>query len=505
MSDLLSKEKVIWDYGEFKSVALELAGQNNFQESLKYVEICAKIAYNFNFIHYDTELESVLTSFSAQLFSDSTFTPKAERVVFYDYFGFDNKGLTQQYIRALISWDVEFLYILEEGENISSGRDILKELEQYSKASILLVKGTNPIQKMIHIRNAIIDFKPERAFLHFVPWDIVGVCVWNSLPIVKRFLINLTDHAFWLGKSCSDYFLEFRNYGYIVSLQSRNIPAEKLLLQPYYPIQSNTLFQGFPIDISGKVIGFSGSAYYKVGGRKNKFLELVKRILDENENFVFFFAGSGNDKPIKKFIKEQRLDERFILLGSRKDINEVCKRIDLFINTFPFIGGLMTQLAVLNNKAIATYTTPDLPFNFIEDLLGIDKSKAGSIKNEDDFLIEVNRLIRDPGYRLKNIESYKNSVPTVQQFNDSLKSNVYDLENRNFKPSPLEIDHNAVFELYIETENEFLKSYDVLKLNTLNRSYFKRFPLKAIYSIIKVLKNHPEILINFVKKAVKLR
>ena len=56
--------------------------------------------------------------------------------MFYDVFALDNKGLTQQYLRALISWRVKILFIFE-GSDLSKSKKIIKELNSYSKAEVL--------------------------------------------------------------------------------------------------------------------------------------------------------------------------------------------------------------------------------------------------------------------------------------------------------------------------------------------------------------------------------
>jgi len=482
----LTKLTLLNDYNKFVSKAQYLAKKNDLKGALTFIDASIRIAYNFNFIYTDDRLESLLKFVAEQKLDKCNFIPVSNRYVFYDYFG-NTKVLTQQYIRALMSWNVEFLYILENGSE-SDNSEIIDEIRACSKAKIVILTGADPFDKMRQAQAVIADFKPSKAFLHLAPWDLVGVCLWNTLPQVVRFLINLTDHAFWVGTSCTDFVLEFRTYGFNLSKDARKIPEKKLLLQPYYPIQNDVAFNGFPVDLKDKIVGFSGSSFYKIYGRQGKFLNLIKSILLENENFVFLLAGWGIDSPIKKFINDNGFQERFILLGERKDIDQVFKRIDIFINTYPFIGGLMTQLAVKNNKAIASYTSKDLTFNFIEDFLTIDRKKAGSIKDETSFLLEMNNLIRDINYRNKNIQLYSGSIPSVQDFNDTLWMNCnisYD-NNVNNVPS-IEINYEAILGLYLEVENDFLKIYQKLKLVNLKFLYFRYFPISAIRSIFLVL------------------
>jgi hypothetical protein len=479
----VTKETLSKEYKIFKGEAFRSLEAGDFQNSLLHIDLCARIAYTFNFIYIDDELEDLLAHISSQLLTQPEFKPE-KRFVFYDYFGFDNQGLTKQYIRAMMNWGVEFLYILEIGDNLSSSKDILTELASYSKAEVLILKG-NRLDKITQAYNAIAQYKPEKAFLHFAPWDVIGVCVWSQFKNVQRFFINLTDHAFWLGKSCSDYIIEFRPFGHNLSVKARGISPDILFIQPYYPIQSESKFLGFNVDVSNKIIGFSGAALHKIYGRGGKFLNLIKKALADNENFIFLMAGAGYSKPILDFIKANRLEDRFILLGHRKDINQVIKNIDIFINTYPISGGLMTQLAVLNNKALISYSSPDLSVNFVEDFLNVDREKVFSIKEEESFSTEINKLISDRKFRDENAALYRNSIPTVEEFNSGLNKIVLEPEKYNhMEVHDIPIDLEADQSVYIEIENSFYKHYDFLKLKYLGVKYFKLSPVAALKSII---------------------
>ena len=477
----LNKEVLIKEYKIFKNEAFRFSKIGDFQNSLLYIELCAKIAYTFNFIYIDDDLEDLLVDISSQLLTESQFQPK-QKFVFYDYFGFDNQGLTQQYIRAMISWGVEFLYILENGNDLN--KDIIHEINSYEKAEILILSGSR-LDKITQAYSAIVNYKPNKAFLHLAPWDTIGVCLWSRFKYVKRFFVNMTDHAFWLGKNCFDYIIEFRMYGYNLSRKLKNIPSEKILIQSYYPIQSETQFLGFNFDVSNKIIGFSGSAFHKIYGRSGKFLELIKRSLIDNKNFIFLMAGEGYSKPILDFIKTNGFQNRFILLGHRRDINQVIKHIDIFINTYPISGGLMIQLAALNQKPIISYSSPDLTVNFVEDFLNVDRTTTFSIKDENEFSKKINELILDKKVRIDNAKSYINSIPTDIEFNLGLKKKVLEPEKySNLQIRDIPIDIDADQSVYLEIENNFYRQYDFLKLKYLGVKYFKLSPINAIKSVI---------------------
>jgi hypothetical protein len=55
------------------------------------------------------------------------------------------------------------------------------------------------------------------------------------------------------------------------------------------------------------VVGFSGGMTYKIIDKPNTFLNLIKRVLDENPNFIFLFANVFGDALLKGLLKRTTL------------------------------------------------------------------------------------------------------------------------------------------------------------------------------------------------------
>jgi hypothetical protein len=321
---MVTKKTIQEHLNLFKEEAILSIKKLQFKKGLTWIELYAQIAYKYNLVYGDEEVETLIEKTSLLLLNDKKIRNTKNKIVFYDSFAMDNRGLTQQYLRAIFSWNCELLFISPS----TIGYDILAELKAYSKAQILIYDKNN-IEDFNKVQMAIADFEPEKVFLHFSPWDISGFCIWNTIKNVDRFLINLTDHAFWLGRNCADYILEFRRYGAYLSVHERTINIEKLLLQPYYPIINTKEFQGFPFKKNG-IVAFAGSNLYKISGRNNAFLLLIKEVLLQNKDLVFVLAGPGNKVPIENFIKENLFQDRFFVIGDRKDISAVVENIDIY-------------------------------------------------------------------------------------------------------------------------------------------------------------------------------
>lgn len=472
------------DYKTIKNLAFKAYSKGKLEKSLEFVKIAANLAYYFNFIYTDKDLEDLLKRISGQILDQKVPVKTVRnRIVFYDFFGLDNRGLTQQYIRAFISWDIEFLYILENYEPKNS-KNIINELEDYSKATILILdKSLSTIEKIRLSHSKIIEYEPEKAFLHLSPWNVAGVTLWNALDKIERYQVNLTDHAFWLGVDCIDYSIEFRNYGYTVSYQKRGIPKEKILIQPYYPITECDQFKGFPEDVieNNSVLIFTGGAFYKMYGENNKFFEIIKTILDDNPVAKILVAGNGDDEPIKRFIKKNKYFSRLILIGNRSDINYVFQNCDIYLSTFPFTGGLMAQYAAFNGKPILSYTSREIPFNNLEDIFQHDGNVKITYESVDELRQECKKLIEDRLYRIEKGRVLKQLLIDEKTFNNNLHQLITGNRSTSMIVSSIKINYEKFANLYLELENYYIFSYRHLILSN--------FKINSIYLFPKVVLN----------------
>ncbi|MGV8947020.1 MAG: hypothetical protein ACOH1N_11365 [Lutibacter sp.] len=463
-------------FDKIKLLAQKEFENRNYEKSLKYIETAADVAYSFNWKYSDEILENLLIKISNVIIDEKkSFIPIKGRIVLYDVFASDNKGLTQQYLRALISWGVELLFIFE-GKDLSRSKQIVSEINSYSKAELFVVDASlTKAEKIKCVYNKIIDFKPEKAFLHLYPSSVVAVTLWNALQEITRYQINLTDHAFWLGTKCIDYCLEFRDYGCTVSHEKRNLSKDKLLIQPYYPIIECQPFIGFPPEVRTDAIKiFTGGAYYKMYGKAGMFFELLKTLIKLDAKVIILIAGSGNALPLKEFIKNNNFENRVFLLGSRPDITHIFENCDIYLSTYPLTGGLMGQYAASLAKPILSYTSLDFPCNFSEGFINWKSNSDFKITdtNLDSFKAKALKFIKNKLYREKKGQENKNHLITKKEFSDHLKQLVtYHKMEVPFKE--INIDYSVFSEYYIECENKYLNQFDFLVLS--------RFKLKTIF------------------------
>lgn len=476
---------------------LELAlKEKNFDLALRLIELSAHLQYNYSFQDtlYDKTLEDALKQIANFLFETKEIDADEHTVMFYDFFGYDNRGLTQQYLRALKKLNKRIILVFENKERHYKNEAILSEIQDYGNKSVCYLKGANRIERARDLLSIISEEKPKHILMHLIPWDSIAYMAFYKISGIKRYQINLTDHAFWLGVDITDVNIEFRSYGLNLSEQLRNIPAEKNKILPYYPILSAVEFQGFDFDVKGKKIIFSGSTYYKVLGDGLEFFKTISKLLQLDENLIFIFAGSGNGNAIQEFIKKNNLEHRFFLIGDRYDLYEIMKRIDYYISTFPFTGALMTQTAVAAGKPVFAYVNPKSLFNDLKDLF----YKTEEFQNIDstEKLIETFSEV----HRQETVRNFsEDPIITEESFAEVLHDILNDKNPLEFlgKREKVFNSYKSFNSLMIESENLYNPAYE--KTVNIYLSHWEKFKIIPAYRSQQYKKLFKENKIQFLK------
>lgn len=166
---MLKKEDVIEIYE--KLVAKAIKPSLRKEVALEYIIAASMWMYDYNIIYTDNRLESRTKEIGASSLPIVEINnPDGNRVCFIDNFGLDNRGLTQQYLRALMSDSREILYILHNGSPISNS-EIIRELKEYPKAQILIIKKKKgqSIKCALEILRGIENLKPREILIHIAP------------------------------------------------------------------------------------------------------------------------------------------------------------------------------------------------------------------------------------------------------------------------------------------------------------------------------------------------
>lgn len=451
--------KIVRIYDRIKRQAAGAFEAGDLGLSLSRISTACELGYQFNWIYADDELEELTARIAERLLPQpGEYVPRPGRVVFFDSFAWANRGLTQQYIRALMSRGVELLFVYD-GSNPASTVAVADEIGAYPKGEFYAVDTTLPqTEQILALREKIAGFAPEKAFIHITPWDAVAVAVWHLLPATARYWVNLTDHAFWLGARCLDYSLEFRPYGCTVSEERRGLSPGQLLTAPYYPILDCQPFAGLPPGVTPQnIVVFTGGNFYKMYGRGQLFLRLLERLAGLDERVVVLVAGGGDSKPLRRFVKRRKLEGRILLIGSRPDINHVFAHSDIYLSTYPITGGLMAQFAAANRKPILAYSDPGRACNSVSSLLvwGDGPLEEVTSATVEAFTERARRLVADPEFRRSEGEKAHAHLITPAEFAERLFRLTN--ENRDDRPSEkVRIDYRDFTSVYLEIQKRYI-------------------------------------------------
>jgi hypothetical protein len=490
--------KLFTDWKKFKLLIEQSLNNNDISVSFGLLEGIGYFGYKYNFLENftDADIEKYIVQLSDHFPKLSAFPADNNRVAFYDFFTWDNRGFTQQYLKVIIDKGYELLYVTFNEDAIFNQIEIIRTLKNYSKATIFCIPSNlKREQQLTLIAGEIEKFRPSKLFFHVSPWDILSCCLAKCIKASSShsYLINITDHTYWPGASLFDYVIDFREYGYMVNKFYRKIEPTRLFIIPTPPhLNTNAAFKGFPVDITGKVVGFSGGALYKIFDEKHTFLNLITRLLNENPDFVFLFANVGEYSFLNEFIKKNKLENRFVLIGNRSDINEVFKRIDIYFNTYPYGGGLMLQYSILNHKPIIALNDPQLLYTRIDKVIDKSISQQFIVADEKAYVQLANKIIRDPSTRQKLALELSDTYDVQEIFEERLCDLLEGQPASNQDIKFISIESRAIAQFHINSDNLFSREYLFLK-----HKYFKSYPiLKRIIEITV-----PYILYRLVKKA----
>lgn len=419
-----------------------------YEEASQHIEYVANYLYEYNQQYTDIELERYLKSLVKVLpvHVEKRQEHKKRRVVFYDGFGLDIRGLAQIYMLALSKIDVDLLYI-----TIADGKGRIPSIEAILNkcgARISYIHGDTVIEKYQYLCKEISKFSADDSFLYTTPYDVSGILAFMYFSgTMTRYQINLTDHAFWLGVHAFDYCLEFRDWGGCVSHKYRKIPQGKLLKQPYYPIiNKEEPFAGFPFEKNnGDFVIFSGGWLYKTMDKDDTFYRLIESCLQVVPYTKFWYAGYGDDSKLK--ILMEKYPDRVFHTGERSDLFQLLEHIDMYLSTCPQGGGLMTQYSAIAGKPpfMLDYYGLNNGIIFDEDKLKISFSSYKECEKE------LHHFIKNPLYRQEKEQQLKQMKTVISdtEFSSNLDAIIKKHQSK-FEIKFSNVDLRKQEELYAE-------------------------------------------------------
>lgn len=406
---------------KLKKTAGKAIESGKAEKAMAAMAVAADILYHYNQIYWDKELEDLALSLAQKTLPEPPQgQPRENTVLFYDGFGFDDRGLVLIYLKALAEAGFQVTYV-----TVGHARDhqprLAKAVEGYPVHWIYLPTAQGRLASLKALHQAFADCRPQAAFFYTLPYDLPGAMAfdrWKGFTV--RYQVDLTDHAFWMGKYAFDYCLSLRKLGASIAVHYREIPQEQIRMLPYYaPIDKEIPFEGFPFPAEGKKVIFSGGDLYKtLGDPELTYYKMVRSLLDRHPDTVFLYAGRGDDSQLN--LVEKEYPGRVFHISERKDLYQVLHHAHLYLNTYPMFGGMMMNYAALAGR-------PPLTLKHDHDADGLlfnQENLRVEFDTPDQLLEEADRLLSDPAYRESREEELVGSVITKERFTEQLKQLV---------------------------------------------------------------------------------
>lgn len=419
-TDIAGKKKIVEKTSQkLKKILYNAQTKKDYELMMEAMEAYACVYCSWNQKYADFELEKAMEYIreNCPVVTFSTDESVVKTAVFHDGFAMDMwSGLAYIYMDALLALGYRVIHV----SNIDT-KNRQPQLKENMRGKNIVYEyycmgGTGRLDQSRDICRIINSYKPEIAFLYISPWDTASILAYSHYQgKMNRFLINATDHTFWLGHKAFDTCIEFRNFGANISLKKRKLDVSRVKILPYYPVvNTNQEFEGFPFETEGYKIVFSGGAPYKTIDADNTFFSLVESMLQKHKDVIFVYAPKSNELNCENV--QKKYPDRFYLLDKRKDIYEVIKHSYLYLGTYPIGGGLMTQYAVRAGK-FPLVVNSDWMSGILEDKIQ-DAAFYGTIAELEK---DLNILLENPGYLKEKEELVKGGIITPAEFERELQ------------------------------------------------------------------------------------
>ena len=464
----INRRKVHTDYEFYKRRAFEYWENGDMRKAMISVCACGELAYGYFCENSfgDDELDELLYQMGKAKFSIPAIEKQDDkRVVFYDSFAADNRGITEQYLDALQSNGYEILFVTSNTQ-FSNESKLGKLLAGYKNCRVVVLPEPNHIIPSANqVAHEIADWHASKAFIHIGPYDILPVMLFSQYAgVLHRYFINLTDHAWWLGKNCIDTNLEFRQFGLALSTQVRGIDKTNEALLPYYPVSqlnNETIDNLLPEGLEGKFVIVTGGTFYKYLDADFTLLHIVLRILKENENVVLLMVGTGRAGELYRRKAEKKgLKDRICLMDNTPYLLSVFEHAHLYLCSYPMTGGLMAQIAVRQGLPVVAYSAKRMDYNDLSDICYSEAFRTYDDAKE--FCKEISRLASNQTYYRQYADSFNyNEEREIGNFRNALKaimSGTYVLPEIT-RYRNLQTIGRRMAKLYCDADNAYTHTY----------------------------------------------
>lgn len=465
---------------KLKRIASKSLRKGRIKTCLAALSFAAESLYMFNQVYTDDDLESLTAQAGDMIkskFGFSSYSKCQDTILVYDGFGLDTRGVVLMYLNALGMNGYKVCYVTDK--KVRKSIPTIKKMCAKYNIDISYIDTTNYEKWCVQIARVFEEVKPRVAFFYTTPFDTAACAAFHIYEgVCRRYLIDLTDHAYWLGKCASDYFLGSREMSAYIQHYERNIPNEKCIklgVNVYAESEKNHM--GLPFDVEREKYIFSGGALYKtLGDPDNTYYKIIRHIMEKHENIMFLYAGTGDDRELKKIIADY--PDRAFHINERKDFYYLIRNCVLYLNTYPMFGGMMMKYSALAHRLPVTLKHG----SDSDGLLLHQKDCQIEYNSYNDLITDVDRLLDDDDYRKERERLLEGSVITETRFTNNIRG-LIEKNKTDYAHEFMKMDTTKFRQEYYKRFDYKQNMLNIVKRN--NVLLFWYFPVDFIVGVFK--------------------
>jgi ABC-type cobalt transport system substrate-binding protein len=304
------------------------------------------------------------------------------RIVFLASELYDFGGHTEVIKNIIESLPVEYeskLFLIHKSRTFHYAPVKIKHISQFCEIDGINAGYTSDKKNLLRMFNKITKFKPKAIFVFIHNNDVFSVALLACLKKwtkIKIFYSDTASHQFSIGMSFADLILEgmpstafitqkYRGFKNTFVSRICYLPREKLPI-----ITENLRKEILPSDALCTV---SGAAAYKFFENDNSlYLEMIKRLLEKNENLYHILITELTPRYKRIFdsiFKNSFIKNRIKILNFTPNFKSLFKCADVFIDSFPISSAFtMIDLMSLKIPIVVKMNKNNIAFSFHEYL-----------------------------------------------------------------------------------------------------------------------------------------
>ena len=468
---------------KLKKAAKKFFDKQKYDECLQVLHALSFYLYEYNQYYIDEDIEKMLLDVKDALKLREEYEPIKNKVLVFDGFAFETRGVIKMYLNALVKGGFDIVYLYDANRK-SEIPGILEYCDSNNIKTVTYNERAGFTGAAKEISKVFIEEKPSKALFYTYPYDVSAYVAFASFKgLCERFLIDLTDHAFWIGKYCNDFFCGSREMSAYIQHFERHIPKEQLIkLGVNLIVDQVDDHSGLPFDVSKTKYIFSGGALYKtLGDPNNSYYRIVEHILSNHKDVSFLYAGYGDDVEMKNILT--KFPSQAFYISERKDYYYLIEHCVFYLNTYPMFGGMMMKYSALAGKLPIT-----LKHNSDSDGLLLNQKELGiEYDNYDNLIQDVDKLLSDESYLKQREKKLEGSVITEERFINNLK-NALNNHSTDYEHKYEQLDTLRFRQEYLERHNHKKLSWELLT-GYYHPCFIKIFPIRYMcYNLLRYMK-----------------